>query len=98
MLAVSDENTVLIAVTTAMPIIRAAAVMAVRRGLRDELRRPSLPGIDQENSRPSADTIGLLSIGVSSAPPMNVTPTPVRIVPSVWLPALPASPYASAPP
>ena len=44
----SDAKIVLIIVMIAMPIMTAPAVIAVRRGLRDELRRPSLPGTDQE--------------------------------------------------
>ncbi len=73
-------------VTRAMPTISAAAVIAVRRGLRPELSRPSRPGSDQEKSRPSMLITGLLISGVSRATPMNATSTPPRISHSVALP------------
>ena len=73
-------------VIRARPTISAAAVIAVRRGLRPELSRPSLPGTDQENSRPSSDTTGRASSGVSSATPMKLTRTPPRISHSVLSP------------
>ena len=91
MLVRAESRITFTPVTSAMPIISAAAVIAVRRGLRPELSRPSLPGTDQENSRPSTDTTGRLMIGVSSATPMNATSTPPRIV---HRPPLPARPYA----
>src|SRR5205814_8251801 len=97
MLVDADENSVLTAVTSATLIIIEAAVIAVRRGLRAELRRPSCPGTDQENSRPSRDTTGRPSSGVSSATAMNDTSTPPRITHSVLACALPDSPQPSSP-
>ena len=77
-----------------MPTISAAAVIAVRRGLRPELSRPSLPGTDQENIRPSSATTGRLISGVSSATPMKRDQHAAEDQASVLPPALPAEPEA----
>ena len=79
-----------------MPTISAAAVIAVRRGLRPELSRPSLPGTDQENIAPSSATTGRLITGVSSATPMNANSTPPRMVARVLSPACPPRPRNSS--
>ncbi len=73
-----DVKTTLIAVTNATPTISAAAVIAVRRGLRAELRRPSVPAALQLNSRPMTATIGCEMTGVNRAIPMKQTSTPPR--------------------
>ena len=52
MLVFAELSTTLMPVISAMPTISAAAVIAVRRGLRAELRLPSMPGIDQPNRPP----------------------------------------------
>ena len=49
-LSFSDAPSTPTAATSASPIISAAAVDAVRRGLRCELSRPSRPGSRRENS------------------------------------------------
>ena len=97
MLALAESRITVTPVTRAMPTISAAAVIAVRRGLRPELSRPSLPGTDQAKSRPSRDTTGRLISGVSSATPMNANSTPPRMTDSVLPPALPVSPRPAAP-
>jgi hypothetical protein len=94
-LDLADCITTVTPVTSAMPTISAAAVIAVRRGLRPELRRPRRPGSDQENNRPSPATTGRLTSGVSNATPTKVTSTPPRISSSVVLPASEYSPTPS---
>jgi hypothetical protein len=94
----AEDRIVFTPVIRAMPTISAAAVIAVRRGLRAELRRPSLPGIDQENSRPITPTTGREIKGVSSATPMKLTSTPARMPQSVASPSVPARPSASTVP
>src|SRR5215218_8007172 len=76
MLAVSELATTATPVTSAVPTINAAAVIAVRRGLRAELCRPSLPGIDHASTAPSIDTAGRAITGVNIAIPTNPSSTP----------------------
>lgn len=52
MLALRELPSALTPVTRAMPIMGVAAVMAVRRGLRAELRRPSFPGRESGQDDP----------------------------------------------
>ncbi len=85
MLAVADVRTMLTPVISAMPTMRAAAVMAVRRGLRAELRRPSVPGVDQDSSPPITATTGLLINGVSRATPRKATRMPENTIHSTPL-------------
>lgn len=96
MLLLAESRITVTPVTRAMPTMSAAAVMAVRRGLRPELSRPSLPGTDQAKIVPSRFTTGRLMSGVSSATPMKANSTPPRIVTSVLSPALPPSPRKSS--
>src|SRR5215207_64587 len=86
-------------VTSAMPTISAAAVTAVRRGLRAALRRPSLPGVDQANTRPSSATAGRAIAGVSMATPTKVSSTPPSSAGRVPSPRSPnsATPTAATP-
>nr|BFE71116.1 hypothetical protein GCM10020092_044170 [Actinoplanes digitatis] len=95
-LLLAESITTVTPVTSAMPTISAAAVIAVRRGLRPELSQPSQPGSDHEKIRPITETTGRLISGVSSAMPMNDTSTPPRIVQRVASPASPNSPMPSA--
>ena len=57
--------------TSARPIMSAAAVDAVRAGLRTAFSRASRPGIPRRRSSgaPNAEAIGLTSCGLSSATP-----------------------------
>jgi hypothetical protein len=59
-------------------IISIATVIPVRRGLRATLRRPSLPGIDQPNSRPRPGSSTRLANGINSVSPNrpNTIPPP----------------------
>ena len=50
----------------------AAAVTAVRRGLRPVLRTPSRPGIAAAEERAEAPVMGLVSTGASSTAPMKI--------------------------
>ena len=93
MLVFAELSTTLTPTISAMPTISAAAVIAVRRGLRAELRLPSLPGTDQLKRLPSPLTTGRLMAGVSTAMPTNDELTPVTISASV-LPPAPAEPGA----
>ena len=77
-----------------MGSVRAAAVIAVRLGLRPALRRPSLPGIDQASTRPSTATAGRLIAGVSMATPTKASSTPPSRAGRV---ASPRSPNSAAP-
>ncbi len=75
-LAFSDEPSTVTALIRATPIISAAAVAAVRRGLRTAFSRPSRPGSRRENSRPTPDATGLLTSGESMAMPMKASRVP----------------------
>ena len=74
-LAVADFDTeapnTAMAETRAMPIISAEAVWAVRRGLRIELSRPSLPASPNApaSGRPMAEDNGRATAGASMATP-----------------------------
>ncbi len=97
-LVFTESRTTVMPTTSAMPIISAAAVIAVRRGFRAELRLPSMPGTDRLNSIPSTPTIGPLMAGVRTAIPKKHSSTPTTIKVSVEPPA-PARPVPSnAPP
>ena len=67
-------------VTSPSPIMSAAAVDAVRRGLRFAFSPPSLPETRRLNGRPSVDAIGRATSGDSIATPTNVSaaPSPTR--------------------
>ena len=91
-LSLADTNTVLIPVISAMPTMSAAAVMAVRRGLRPALSRPNRPGTEKANSRPISPATGRATSGVSSAVPTKASSTPPRIAHSPCSPALSVRP------
>ncbi len=62
------------------PIIRAEAVAAVRRGLRTELRRASLPAMPKARSTGAAAAIsGRDSSGVRMKTPITSRPAPSPI-------------------
>ena len=65
--------------TSASPIISAAAVWAVRRGLRIEFSRPRRPGIPSSaaSGRPSAPDSGRAMIGTSIPTAMNTRSAPI---------------------
>ena len=82
-LAFRDEPSTVTALIRASPIINAAAVAAVRRGLRTAFSRPSRPGSRREKIRPTPAVIGRLTSGESIAMPMKASSVPR---PSSWMP------------
>ena len=64
--------------TSATPIISAAAVAAVRPGLRTEFRRASAPGAPpiQRAGSPTTEAIGRTSLDEIIATPTNSSSTP----------------------
>ena len=66
-------------VTSATPIIKVAAVAAVRRGWRTELTSASLPTSPnrRRNTRPQAQTSGLPSAAVPSTRPTSSSTAPM---------------------
>ncbi len=99
--ALIDALITLTVVTKAKPIMRAAAVAAVRRGLRIAFCCASRPGVPNTfgNSPPSTRTTGVLITGASIAMPRNTAAAPPPSRASGWLvaPAMP-DPMAIAPP
>ena len=76
--------------------MRAAAVEAVRRGLRIAFSRPSRACTDnRRNGAPRAPAIGLAASGDSIATPMNVTAAPRPTI-EAPLDSAPNKPYKSA--
>ena len=67
--------------TSASPIISAAAVAAVRPGLRTAFSRARRPGTPRSRSsgRPTRDAIGGTSSGLSMAAPRKTAPAPTPI-------------------
>ena len=88
----SEAPSTAIVDTSAIPIIRAAAVWAVRRGLRIEFSRPSLPGTPSTaaSGRPSALDSGRATTGASMPAAMNTASAPTPTSPTV-APATPAT-------
>ena len=85
-------------VTSARPIISAAAVEAVRPGLRIELSRAIRPGAPASRlaGRPTSAAIGFTSRGASMAMPTNSDSTPTPSSSATRPPATPPnSPRAS---
>ena len=74
--ALTDEAKTPAPVASVTPIISAAAVSAVRRGLRPVLRTPSLPGVAQSTSLPMVPVIGRLSAGATITAPMKTSRHP----------------------
>ena len=74
----TDAPKTAMADTRAMPIMRAEAVWAVRRGLRMEFSRPNLPGAPRTaaNGRPMALERGRATAGASMAAPTKTTAAP----------------------
>ncbi len=70
------------AVTRASPIISAAAVEAVRRGLRMAFNRPSRPGTPRASGPPTTRATGRASSGDRPATPRKVSraPTPTSTI------------------
>ena len=75
----SDAPRTAIVDTSANPIISAAAVWAVRRGLRIEFSRPSRPGIPSSaaSGRPSAPDSGRATIGTNIPTAANTRSAPI---------------------
>jgi hypothetical protein len=74
----SDAPNTAIVATRASPTIRAEAVCAVRRGLRMEFSRPSLPAIPKTRAsgRPITLAIGRATTGASIPIPMKTANAP----------------------
>ena len=91
----SDAPRTAIVDTSASPIISAAAVCAVRRGLRIEFSRPSFPGVpsNQASGRPRAPESGRATTGTSIATAMNTStaPTPTSAIVGLASPATTAT-------
>ena len=81
--------------TSASPIMSAAAVEAVRPGLRTEFSRARRPDTPRKRSsgRPTIEAIGRTSRGLSSATPMKMAtaPTPTHASPGLSAPNTPRS-------
>ena len=74
----SDAPNTAIAETRASPTMSAEAVCAVRRGLRMEFSRPSLPGVAEQSAsgRPITLDSGRAAAGASMATPMKTQTAP----------------------
>ena len=74
----SDAPNTDMAETSASPTMRAAAVWAVRRGLRMEFSRPNRPEIPSRRAtgRPIALAIGRATIGANMPTPMKIPTAP----------------------
>jgi len=98
----SDAPNTAIVETSARPTISAAAVCAVRRGLRIEFCRPSRPGTPRSRARgrPSTLAIGRAISGESMPTPMkiNSAPMPTRLICGAVKPMARAIPPRSAAP
>ena len=81
--------------TSASPIISAAAVAAVRPGLRTAFSRANRPGtpLSRSSGRPTSDASGATRRGLNRATPMNMpaAPTPIQASPGERTPNSPSS-------
>ena len=92
--ALSELAKIVMSPTSATPIMSAAAVDAVRRGLRTAFSRASVPGIPRHrgSGAPSSRPTGRAITGPSTATPMKSPKTPI---PTIWMPPLANSPIRS---
>ena len=92
----SELAKIVIRPTSATPIMSAAAVDAVRRGLRTAFSRASRPGMPRQrgSGAPMARPTGRAITGPSTATPMNRANTPR---PTSWIPPSPNSPTGARP-
>ncbi len=90
----SDAPKTAIAETRASPTIRAAAVWAVRRGLRMEFSRPSRPEVPSRRAsgRPMTLAMGRATAGASMVTPTKISTAPRPTSPMAGF----VSPKASA--
>ncbi len=96
--ALTDAAKMVTKLTRASPIISAAAVEAVRRGLRIAFSRASLPGwpAQRANGQPSSRASGRATSGLSTPTPRKITTAPPATLAS-RLPCLANSPASSSP-